>query len=313
MNDRLPTLTIDTGVIPLHERSEFLREGLRDSIGRFEVDPTDATPMRQTFTLHAASAFKVMELRTSPVRAARHGDLGEEELSFNLMRSGGDVHHEQMGRGVDIRPGDGMLVSLYEGYVCTSLTSYHFDVLRLSRRELATRLPDVEAAVATTVQSPSALNLLTHYVDILKATPVTPDDPFGQMVISHVYDLVALAVGPTRDGRAQARDGGLRAARLASVKRFVAERLTDPALNGEAVAARFAFSDRYLRTLFEAEGGFWAYVTRERLGLAMRLLTDPRMAEVKIIDIAYRCGFNSLSAFNRMFARAYGCRPSSLR
>lgn len=54
------------------------------------------------------------------------------------------------------------------------------------------------------------------------------------------------------------------------------------------------------------------YVKRIRLEKAMALLTSPH-EEASVTDIAFHCGYSSLSAFTRDFSAAYGIPPSAAR
>src|SRR5208283_288204 len=63
-----------------------------------------------------------------------------------------------------------------------------------------------------------ALRLLTNYAGILRqgSAPMAPE--LRQLVSIHIHDLIAVALGATRDGVAVAEGRGLRAARLRAVK-----------------------------------------------------------------------------------------------
>ena len=52
------------------------------------------------------------------------------------------------------------------------------------------------------------------------------------------------------------------------------------------------------------------YVIDVRLGHAARFLADSTMA---IVEICYRCGFNNISNFNRIFKKRKGCTPTEFR
>jgi transcriptional regulator GlxA family with amidase domain len=43
------------------------------------------------------------------------------------------------------------------------------------------------------------------------------------------------------------------------------------------------------------------------------MLSDPRSAHLRIIDIALATGFGDVSHFNRLFRRRFGDSPSGLR
>ena len=53
------------------------------------------------------------------------------------------------------------------------------------------------------------------------------------------------------------------------------------------------------------------YINVHRIELAKQELKDD--PEQKIIDIAYSCGFQSLSQFNRTFQKFAGCSPTKYR
>jgi AraC-like DNA-binding protein len=133
-------------------------------------------------------------------------------------------------------------------------------------------------------------------------------------VATHVYDLVALTIGATREGAALVQSRGLRAARLVAVKADIAEILGRPDLPVAAVAQRHRLTPRHLHRLFEAEGLTYSeFVLGLRLGRAHRMLTDPRFAAWTIKAIAFELGFGDRSYFNRAFRRRYGVSPSDLR
>lgn len=51
-------------------------------------------------------------------------------------------------------------------------------------------------------------------------------------------------------------------------------------------------------------------LTEVRLGHASRMLIDTTKT---IAEIAYSCGFNNISNFNRIFKKKKGCTPKELR
>lgn len=55
---------------------------------------------------------------------------------------------------------------------------------------------------------------------------------------------------------------------------------------------------------------FVDYLTKERIRKAETLFLGPKM---KLIDIAYECGFTSSSSFNRTFKKVKGMSPKDFR
>jgi AraC-like DNA-binding protein len=63
--------------------------------------------------------------------------------------------------------------------------------------------------------------------------------------------------------------------------------------------------------LYEAGASFTSRLNELRLHKAAELLAH--RGERRIIDIAFECGFNDLSYFNRCFRRRFGLTPSAAR
>jgi AraC-like DNA-binding protein len=160
----------------------------------------------------------------------------------------------------------------------------------------------------------NALRLLQGYVRTLGrgAVPETPE--LRRLAASHVHDLLALAIGASRDAAAIAEGRGVRVARLHAIKADITAHLGERELTVGAVAARQRLSPRYVQMLFEADGTtFTQYVLGRRLVRAHRMLTDPRHAGSTIGAIALDAGFGDLSTFNHAFRRLYGGSPSDVR
>jgi AraC-like DNA-binding protein len=85
-----------------------------------------------------------------------------------------------------------------------------------------------------------------------------------------------------------------------------------PDLKLDDVAAEVGLSKCYLtRFLKEQTGlGFRDHLSRFRLSKAKQYLAE---SDMLIIDIAYRCGFQSLTTFNRIFKEYTGTSPSAYR
>src|SRR5262249_24093231 len=129
-----------------------------------------------------------------------------------------------------------------------------------------------------------------------------------------IHDLMALAIGATRDADEIAKSRGARAALLRAIKEDIAGRLDRPDLSVATIAARHRVSLRWMQRLFESEGTTFAeYVLAQRLFRAHRLLTDPLHASHKVSTISHNVGFGDLSYFNRAFRERYGMTPSELR
>jgi AraC-like DNA-binding protein len=186
--------------------------------------------------------------------------------------------------------------------------------LRLPRVILEARIVDLDDCNARRIPSNiEGLPLLTSYVDAFCLTETT-DPAFCDLVVSHVYDLVALILGAKGDSRHLAQQRGARAARLAAILREIERRSGDPGLSAITIALLLGVTPRYVHLLLEETGkSFTHHLLHQRLGKAVALLRDPQNRDRKIADIALEVGFTDLSHFNRAFRRQFGDTPSGMR
>ena len=93
---------------------------------------------------------------------------------------------------------------------------------------------------------------------------------------------------------------------------FIEKHLFEP-MTVKSIAENAGFSpSRFSRGFTRLQGeSVMAYVRGRRLEGAMRrILTEPG---VRMVDLAFDCGFDSQEAFTRAFARAFGQTPGRLK
>jgi AraC-like DNA-binding protein len=156
-----------------------------------------------------------------------------------------------------------------------------------------------------------AVRLLVGYAAILRDDGMA-SEPLQTAAASHVYDLIALALGDARD--AKHSQGSMRAARLAAIRADALANLAQVRLSPRLIARRHNVSERYVHLLFAETGEtFGEFVAAARLARARELLLDPAHAASRIGDVAERVGYGDVSTFNRAFRRVYGATPSDVR
>jgi len=171
-------------------------------------------------------------------------------------------------------------------------------------------VPGVDDVVGRELEPGGALSLAMDYSDILIKHPGAVDEA-GMAAAAHLLDLAALGLGARGDLAITAQRGGLRAVRLKAVLMILENRFVEPAFSAQKLAAAAGLSERYVNELlYEAGAGFSARLIELRLRKAADLLAR---GERRISDIAFECGFNDLSYFNRCFRRRFGLTPTAAR
>lgn len=92
---------------------------------------------------------------------------------------------------------------------------------------------------------------------------------------------------------------------------YISQNCSDP-LTLEGVAHQIGISKSYFSHLFKdyTKMTFVDFLTRERIKKSESLFLGSRK---KIIDIAFECGFTSMSSFNRAFKKIKGLSPTEFR
>jgi AraC-like DNA-binding protein len=306
-----------TDDLPERDRVAVWREVIARKYVRFEIEPFRDRPFRVDGRLRGLPGLGIMSTQMSEFRLARTSGLladGNSDFRLSVNISGAETV-VQRGREVTLGAGDATLASMAEaGSIVRSSPGQRVG-FQIPYGVLAPLVTRVEDAVLRPIPSGSpALRLLRSYMGVLEEDHVLAQPEMRQLMISHVHDLVALALGATRDAEAVAHGRGVRAARLHAIKADIIENLGRNDLKFEALARRHRLHPRYIQRLFETDGTtFSEFLLGQRLARAHRMLTDPRHLDQNIGAIAFACGFGDLSYFNRCFRSLYGSAPSQFR
>ena len=290
----------------------------RDTVGtlsRIDVEPLADVPFYAHVNVLVMPDLGLISGRGAVGRSSRtraHVADGVDTLIFQYMSVSGVAR--QIGRDIDVPAGDAITLSNADVGGFTFHGEQAAVGVVVPRAALGPFLYDPDAALVNPVPKENeALQLLKSYVGAIEREPPTGED-LQRLAAAHVQDLVALALGATRDAAEIARTRGVRAARLHAARTYVMRNLGRPELSAVHVAAHLGVTPRYLHMLFETEGvSLSEFLLIERLARAHRMLAALRHARETISAIASAAGFGDLSHFNRSFRRRYGCTPSDVR
>lgn len=289
-----------------------------DVVGR-TLARMDIEPVGERFSCNARfyrlRDLSILSIAGSAVRVNRTRQMRErsDQLAL-LMYLDGVAAVSQRGREVSLTRGSSVLFSTADP-LRIDRTTARFVCVGVPRAVLAPMLSNPDAALMSVIPGESeTLRLLARYVDLLINSPALLETAeLSPLAIHHVHDLVALALGATRDAAEVARGRGLRAARVRAIKADIANNLEGD-VSADALSVRHHISPRYVRKLFEGENtSLSRFVLGQRLARVHRMLADARYSDRTIADLALAVGFRDLSTFNREFRRCFGMTPSDVR
>lgn len=312
-------LRFSTEDLPERDRLAIYREHFGRKLFRLDLEPLPDLGLRfrSAVTMHTLPGVTISSHRGGGLRAWRTRELmtdARDEFLL-IMNLRGPSIISQLGREFRIEEQGATLVTLREvgGVIHPTLDHYHF-VLQMPRSAIAPLVRHAEDTIMRPIPSSSAaLRLLISYIALIEKGDAPEGPQLRALVASHIHDLAAVAIGATRDGMQAAR-GGIRAARLATIRADVLANLSDPQLSARTVGRRHGVSDRYVHVLFSETGqSFGQFVEEARLKRALTMLTDPEREFERIGEVAAAVGFVEHSTFNRAFRRRFGDTPSGVR
>jgi AraC-like DNA-binding protein len=318
MQQNSDIIRVSTDDLPERDRVAIIREQFGRSFFGIDLEPLPDVEFRSDVTIRPLAGASLSLNVGGGLHAWRTRELladGRDDLVLimNLQRPSLVT---QRGQEVVLHKQAATLVTLGEiGGITRPALDHRVFMLNLPRAAIGRLIPNADDAVMRPIPSDSAaLRLLIKYAGILQDTagPLQPE--LQRSIADHVYDLVVLTVGGTRDAIEVAKGRGIPAARLNAIKSDVERNLVRRDLSIDAICARHGITSRYMRMLFAGEQTtFSDFVTGRRLALALGRLRDPDHAGHTIGAIAYECGFGDLSYFNRAFRRHFGMTPSEAR
>jgi AraC-like DNA-binding protein len=311
--------TLSTDMLPqgLDDRQRFLRfaELFEHFSNTGELDPAPDVPFRAAMnSIHIGTTLLGRCDGTfATVRRDRRQVLATNDDRYCLARNTGSraaqvVHR---GRAFTMRPGCMVLLKLDEPFFSADGASQkRFTNVHLPMATLRAMVAGVDDMVGRELAPGGALSLAMDYSDLLLRHPDAVDEA-GFAIAAHLNDLAALGLGARGDAAVAVRRGSLRAVRLKTVLTILERRFTEPDFSAQKLAFAAGLSERYVNELmYEAGASFTVRLNELRLRKAAELLVHARG---RISDVAFDCGFNDLSYFNRCFRRRFGLTPSAVR
>ena len=218
----VPTFQFSTKAFAEHEQLTALRDIFGRTVCNLDIDPLEPTAFSAEASVYQLPGLGVMFAACGGMKLTHsHELIVDGDLSFMAAPTCRSVA-SQLGRTVDLEAGAGVLMTNAEVGSIRLSSSSRFVTFRVSREAMAFLVPDVEAAVARPIPPHNlALKLLVDYLQIAREREALTTPDLQRIAVTHICDLLAVALGTTRDATEIAHGRGMRAARLRSAKAFI--------------------------------------------------------------------------------------------
>lgn len=289
----------------------------RDTICNFDVSRLETVPFSSTYEFVAVEDLAVVRYGGTMGRVARsRSHISADRTESIFLSFNGNAPFAIAARGTvhSFAPHETKVLLSSEPAEARYRLPANWSGLMLPADEVRALVRNPEDLAYRPIDPDNeALAHLRRYMGFLSEEPADAYSAIAGPVKRVLLDLVALALGGTRDAMEAARFGGLKAARLQQILAAIRSGYAAPSLSAEAVAAGLGLSANYIqKLLYDSGSTFTERVLELRLQKARAMVSHPRL-HARISDIALECGFNDISYFNRCFRRRFGAPPTRYR
>jgi hypothetical protein len=224
--DAVPVFHFSTDAFPERERLSAWREIFGRTVVNLNIEPLSPEGFHARATVCQLPGLGVLYAASAAVRLTHSRDLiVDNDLSF-MAAPTCPYEASQHGRNPVLGPGESVLMNNAEVGSMSLASASQFTTFRVPAKAIASLVPDIGAAVARAIPAGNAaLKLLVGYLASALDTEALMTPELQQLAVTHVHDLLALALGATREAAAMAAGRGVRAARLRAAKDFIMQHL----------------------------------------------------------------------------------------
>ncbi|MER5171133.1 helix-turn-helix domain-containing protein [Thioclava sp. GXIMD2076] len=255
----------------------------------------------------------VSELETSGMTSKRTVNCMRKMPldSFFVSRlTRGQAHVAQSGRDAVQKTGDFIMYDANSPFQIDMAETYGGNWIRVPRSLLLNRMPHAEAMTARALSGNTPLGkMLTHIMLEIQDLDLPADSPATQRVANSLIDLLTAAF-ECEHGISQmenSRHIGL----LDKAKGWILANLEDCDIDSDRLVDVLGVSRRTLNRIFATENTTpirWLW--SQRLKRAHEMLCSGH--ELRVSEVALKCGFSDFSHFSRAFKSEFGLTPKSL-
>lgn len=306
-------IQFDASSVKESERFAYWHEVICRSFCRAESRRLNDDAFEASLFRGSLGCLEISDISCDALRYERGGDdlrgAPSEDFLLSLLVEG-EGWLSQQGRDALQRPGDFLVYDTARPFVYEFPQQYRMILVKIPRRTLLSRVPDVERLTSIVIGKESALGgLASNLIRNAAVLDLPGDTAAAAKVGTSIIDVMSAAMEIEIAGREP--DCERQSALMKRAKDYMRAHLDDPDLDIENIASAVFVSRRTLSRLFASEGTtVIRWLWRERLEQSHRSLIEGSAA--KVTEVALNCGFTSFSHFSRTFKATYGVLPHTL-
>jgi len=315
---RAARVVVTTDSVDERDRFDFWRDAVCRSYVEMETRPLERVEgFSASLTAMTVGAVRVtrIRLRNLPLLAARTpaaiARAQEHYFVIGLVLDGvGTLVQDE--RTAVTRRGDFGMYDTARPFTLHMGRDIDMLSVQIPQAVMSAVMPGAHAATAAVVNGRAGAAALL--APLLGNLIDTADDTSLVTQRHLATAAVELAAASLAEITALPTEAPLRSASFIRAQRYIEEHLSDADLSPEDIAHAVFVSLRSLHSIFRDQGTSIArYVMERRLERAYQDLADPRLAHLRVAEVAARLGFKRASHFTYVFRARYGMSPREHR
>jgi len=308
---------LTTDAVAKDQREAYWVDMICTTYVQLECDAKSGRDFRGSILSHRLPGLDLSVVNSRAQRVMRTPRVisrASDDYFIVSLQTQGHAVISQDGRDAVMSPGDFAIYDSTRPYVLLFDDDFEEIVLKLRGEQLRSLVRNTEALTATTVSGRSgAGHLLINMIRTLRDEADSLLPASAAAVASGVVNVLVAGL-QSLPACKKAEMSSMSAYHVARIRQCIDDRIHDPALSIESVAAELGMSVGHLHRLFKTEPlSPSQYLWSRRLEACSRELLDPRRAKVSVAEIAFSWGFNDAAHFSRAFRERFNCAPREWR
>jgi AraC-like DNA-binding protein len=312
-------ITETTDDIRPTERAEFWADLVSRNVTPVRVEPAGARPLRGELRAHSVAGLGIAEVSGAGLRAVHareHVANASTHVYAACVHLEGEARLCSGSRTVTLQPGDVFLTDSRQPFTFELDGPWRHLDITVPVHWLDSRVARPEALSGTVVRGRPLARLWSSHLAAGFAAAEALSVDAGALFARQSLELLSQLLDESGGERVTpvTPSEAARAAIFTRACGAIALDCGNPDLTPADVARAVGVSSRTLARAFAAHGeSVMRRVLDERVRQAARLLRSRAHAHRSVTEIAFRCGFNDLSHFGRVFAGRMHVTPSAWR
>jgi AraC-like DNA-binding protein len=308
---------LDTAELPVEQRFDAWAEFTARAHGPTVMETRHHANFVACIDAYEFGPLRVSHLSHPPLRARGapndNGGFPEVVMLTHVIR--GSMTEHSPARTLTAEAGSLMVLDTRRPSTVVNPVAVAHSVLHLPAAMVGLTLGQIATLVSAPLSARDPVGgLIAHILADLLHSGEQYEPVILHQLTSTLIDLLGAAARWSGQTATLAPRALPERSRRLQIYAFMRQRLADPGLTPQVVAAAHAISVRQLNRIIEEDGESPAqWIRRQRLDRCRRDLTDPELADRPVATIGARWGFADPATFNRAFQRQFGLPPGEYR